>query len=130
MANNAVLVTEARPLETTEYTLEVTDVNGCVASDKMTMEVIQDYKLLISNVITPNGDGDNDTWQIFNASSFDVVHILVLDQWGREVYQADNYTKAWDGNVNLDNLAEGTYIYLITFDESDRVYKGAVNILR
>lgn len=130
VANNSVLVTEARPLETTEYTLEITDVNGCLNSDKMIMEVIQEYKLLISNVITPNGDGDNDTWQIFNASSFDVVHIMVLDQWGREVYQADNYSKAWDGNVNLDNLAEGTYIYLITFDESDRVYKGAVNILR
>lgn len=130
VADNGALVTDARPLETTAFTLTVTDQFGCENSDELTVEVINDYKLLISNVLTPNGDGKNDTWKILNADAFEVLHIEVYDRWGSQVYTADNYTDAWDGNVNLDALPEGTYFYLITFDESDQVYKGAVSILR
>lgn len=130
VADNGALVTDARPLESTTYTLSVTDQFGCQNSDELTVEVINDYKLLISNVLTPNGDGRNDTWQILNADAFEVLHIRVYDRWGKTVYEADNYTNAWDGNVNLDALPEGTYFYLITFDETDEVYKGAVSILR
>ena len=99
-------------------------------SDNVIIDVIKDYKLLVSNVITPNGDGQNDTWKIFNAASFDDISIQIMDRWGKEVYAAKEYQTEWDGNVNLDNLAEGTYIYLITFTGSDQVYKGTVNILR
>lgn len=130
VANNGALVTDARPLETTNYTLTVTDQFGCMNSDALTVEVINDHKLLISNVLTPNGDGRNDSWQILNADAFEVLHIRVYDRWGQTVFKADNYTAAWDGNVNLDALPEGTYFYLITFDESEQVYKGAVSILR
>lgn len=130
VTDNASLITDVRPLETTTYTLTVTDQFGCVNTDDLTVEVINDFSLLIANVLTPNGDGKNDTWKILNSDAFEVLHIKVVDRWGKTVYQADNYTSAWDGNVNLDALPEGTYFYLITFDESDRVYKGAVSILR
>lgn len=130
VANNSNLVTDARPLENTTYTLTVTDQFGCSNSDEISIEVINDYKLLISNVLTPNGDGQNDTWKILNADAFEVLHVLVFDRWGKTVYEADQYTNAWDGNINLDALPEGSYFYVITFDESDEVYKGSVSILR
>lgn len=130
VANNGELVTDARPLETTTYTLTVTDQFGCENSDDLTIAVINDYKLLIANVVTPNGDGRNDTWKILNSDAFEVLHVKVFDRWGTTVYEADNYTQAWDGTINLDALPEGTYYYLITFDESDQIYKGAVSILR
>ena len=94
------------------------------------VEVINDFKLLIANVITPNGDGKNDTWKILNSDAFEVLHVKVFDRWGKTVFETDQYTSGWDGNIDLDALPEGSYFYLITFDETDRVYKGAVSILR
>ena len=130
VSDNGSLITDARPLETTTYTLTVADQFGCENTDELVVSVDNDFKLLISNVLTPNGDGRNDTWRIENSDAFDVLHIKVYDRWGKPVYEADNYSQAWDGNVNLDALPEGTYFYLITFDDSDRVYKGSVSILR
>jgi gliding motility-associated-like protein len=128
--NVTELYTEARPLEETRYSLTVTDQFGCINSDSVNIAVIDDYKLLVTNVITPNGDGKNDTWKIYNAASFEVVHINVFDRWGAPVFNVTNYQTEWDGNVNLDNLPEGTYHYIITFDETDKNYKGSVSILR
>lgn len=130
VADVSSLSTEARPLENTTYTLTVTDQYGCENSDDMDIEVLEDYKLLVTNTVTPNGDGVNDTWKIYNASSFDVIHINVFDRWGGEVFQADKYIEEWDGNVELDNLPEGTYHYVIFFDQTDKHYKGSVTILR
>ncbi len=128
--DNTSLITEARPLESTLFSLQVTDEFGCISTDEVYITVDMDYKLLVTNVVTPNGDGKNDTWKVFNASSFDIIHIRIYDIWGMEVFKQDNYQTEWDGVVNLDRLIEGTYYYTITFDESDRVYKGAVNILK
>jgi gliding motility-associated-like protein len=130
VVNNNKLVTEARPLENTIFNLEVTDEHGCISSDDVYITVIKDYKLLVSNVVTPNGDGKNDTWKIYNASSFDDIHIKIYNTWGQEVYSADLYKEEWDGVLNLDQLTEGVYYYTITFDGSDRIYKGAVTILK
>lgn len=130
VADNGALVTEARPLENTTFTLTVTDQFGCSNFDEVAIEVINDYKLLIANVLTPNSDGQNDTWKILNADAFAVLHITVVDRWGKTVFETDQYTSGWDGTINLDALPEGSYFYLITFDESDTVYKGAVSILR
>ena len=130
VVDNTSLSTEARPLEDTTYTLQVTDEFGCIAFDDVFIEVDKDYKLLVTNVLTPNGDGKNDTWKIFNASSFDDIHVRIYDKWGLEVYSEDSYEAEWDGVLNLDLLNDGTYYYTINFDGSDRIYKGAITILR
>lgn len=124
------LVTEARPLENTVFTLTVTDQFGCMNSDMVTLNVLNDYKLLVTNTVTPNGDGANDTWIIENASSFNVVHVQIYDRWGVEVFKQDNYQTEFNGSMDLDILPDGTYHYIITFDESDRVYKGSLTVLR
>ncbi len=130
VVDNTSLITEARPLENTLFTLLVTDQYGCMFSDEVFITVEQDYKVQATNVVTPNGDGKNDTWKIVNANSFDIIHIRIYDIWGLEVYSVDNYQTEWEGVLNLDRLIGGTYYYTISFDESDKTYKGAVTILR
>ena len=128
--DNTSLVTEARPLENTTYKLTVTDINGCIASDDVFIKVDNDYKLLVTNVVTPNGDGKNDTWKVYNASSFTNIHVKIYDQWGLEIFSVNHYDDEWDGVLELDRLIEGTYYYTITFDESDKIYKGPITILK
>lgn len=128
--DNTVLNPNVRPLETTVYQIKVVDVNGCKNVDEVEVEVIEDYRIFISNIVTPDGNGKNDTWKIFNADVFDVIHIAVYNKWGIEVFSANDYKEEWNGAYRFDALPDGTYYYTVSFDDSDKVYKGAVTVLR
>ena len=120
----------ATPLETTTYTVAVTDASGCTATDEVTITVIDDYRAYVSNVLTPNGNGINDTWHIQNIENLGDCTVRVFDRWGKEVYSQVGYQNDWSGYSGTDILPDGTYYYLVTFKGSDKVYQGALNILR
>ncbi|WDF67709.1 gliding motility-associated C-terminal domain-containing protein [Sphingobacterium oryzagri] len=65
--------------------------------------------LFIPNVITPNGDGLNDRLVILGTDTFDRIAITVINRWGNEVYQNDNYKGEWDGR----GLNDGTYFIFV-----------------
>jgi gliding motility-associated-like protein len=120
----------ARPSATTTYTVTVTSAAGCTSTDQVTVTVQEDYKLIASNVLTPDGNGVNDTWQIFNIETYGTCNVRVVDRWGKQVYRQDNYQNDWQGVSGRDVLPDGTYYYIITFRDSREVYKGALTILR
>jgi gliding motility-associated-like protein len=120
----------AKPLVTTTYTLLVTDTNGCQDTDDVTVFVNEDYLVQATNTLTPNGDGKNDFWYIINIETYPDVEVLIFDRWGTEVYTSKAYNNDWGGTYKDNKLPEGTYYYVIRFEGSDRLYKGAVNILR
>lgn len=47
----------------------------------------------IPNVITPNGDGLNDTWVI----PFENAKVLIYNRAGATVFQSDNYQQDFSG---------------------------------
>ena len=128
--NNSVSNPDANPLETTTYYLEVTDINGCKNIDSMVVNVIEDFKLFIYNVITPDGNGLNDTWKITNIETFKGADVFVYDRWGGEVLSVKGYQNDWEGVSGTDQLPDGTYYYVIKFTDSDKVYKGSLTVLR
>ena len=100
-------------LESTEFVVEVTDVNGCVGTDTVLVEVLPD--VIITSGFTPNGDGINDKWIIDNINLFpnNVVH--VFNRWGQSVFEQKSYNSgnAWDGTYEGKKLPVGTYYYTI-----------------
>ena len=73
----------------------------------------------VSQAITPNGDGFNDTWIIYNIENHPNHVIRVYNRWGDEVMYAKNYQNDWDGkHVNKSNaLPSGSsYYYQIDLD--------------
>uniref|UniRef100_UPI001BDABABE DUF7507 domain-containing protein n=1 Tax=Pedobacter sp. B4-66 TaxID=2817280 RepID=UPI001BDABABE len=82
----------------------------------------------IPNVITPNGDGKNDSFVIVGLENFKNVEVTIFNRWGNEVYRNKNYQNTWTG----DGLNEGTYYYLIRMSNNGKqeVYKGWVLIKR
>jgi gliding motility-associated-like protein len=128
--NNSVSNPDATPLETTTYYLEVTDIHGCKNVDSMVVNVIEDFKLFIYNVITPDGNGLNDTWKITNIETFEGADVYVYDRWGGEVLSIKGYQNDWEGVSGADQLPDGTYYYVIKSIESDKVYKGSLTVLR
>ena len=128
--NPAVANPVASPDATTTYTVTVTDANGCTSTDSVTVSVTSDYYIKIPNLITPNGDGHNDTWIIGMIEKYPGTEVIVVNIEGKEVFHSTDYQNEWGGtNMSGKPLPDGTYYYFIQFKDSEIYYKGAVTIL-
>ena len=121
-------------------TVLITDANGC--------EVFQDYTIevcptnlscdQVRNVITPNGDGVNDQFEIGclmgGNPAFVPNELGVYDRWGREVFGTTNYDNTWEGtDASGALLAEGGYMWVLKVDtpgQPRQVYRGTLTLLR
>ena len=96
----------------------------------MIIVVNHDFDLIITNLLTPNGDGKNDTWKIENIENYPNTEVIVVNREGQFVFEDTNYSNNWDGKYEGKYLPDATYYYIVKFAGSDKVYKGAVTILR
>ena len=81
------------------------------------------------NIITPNGDGQNDTWQIDNLSG--TYKIRVFTKTGQLVFESEDYNiDTWDGTKDGQELPEGVYYYAISFEEVNDVKTGYVTLIK
>ncbi len=77
-------------------------------------ELVYLYSIVVPNVLTPNGDGSNDTWTIANLDKMDQFEIVIADRFGKNVFtSADKNKLVWDGKHNGKPLATGTYWYVV-----------------
>jgi gliding motility-associated-like protein len=116
----------ATPSQTTTYTVTVTHSSGAVYTQNITVVVNDDYNVTPQNILTPNGDGQNDTWVIENLSSYPVNKVSIFDAAGRMIYVKNGYTNDWSGS----NLIDGTYYYIIEFGTGVTPKRGFITIIR
>ena len=77
--------------------------------------------------ISPNNDGENDTWVIENITNFPKAKIEVFDRNGVAVYNATNYQNNWAGNRNGSGelVPVGSYYFSINiFGDGSLFIKG------
>jgi len=110
------------PLMTTDYTLTVTD--GCDNEVDATSTVYVQCPVSPPNVFTPNGDGENDVFQLESLDHYEGNAIVIYNRWGRIVYENDNYQNDWDGThyKSGTNVAEGVYYYVVTVNSEKYEY--------
>lgn len=84
-------------------------------------------RFMVPNLITPNGDGLNDTWRLEFLSEYPDHRIMVFDRNGNVVFEADNYQNDWDGTgynkggyVGHVNLVNGVYTYIIELGDTNK----------
>ncbi len=122
-----------KPPATTNYTLTVTDANGCIGSDDVLVTVIP-YCIKVMSAFTPNGDGINDRWLVTNgASCSQQIIVKVFNRYGELVYSNENYNNDWDGKYKGKPVPDGTYYYSIQYrliNGNTIPVKGDVTILR
>jgi gliding motility-associated-like protein len=83
----------------------------------------------IPNVFTPNGDGNNETFDITNIEFWNNT-VKIYNRWGQVVYEAKNYRSQWKGKDTSGNdLSDGTYYYEVVLS-NDKAYTGHVTLLR
>ncbi|RZK63086.1 MAG: T9SS type B sorting domain-containing protein [Hymenobacter sp.] len=128
--NNNQLRPLVAPTVTTTYTLSAGS-GGCASSDQVTVTVRQPIR--IPNAISPNGDGNDDTWQIDNIEQFPDNTVNVFNRWGNKIFSATNYSRAneWRGDINGQPAPIGTYYYVVvTKGPLGRSYAGYIVIVR
>jgi gliding motility-associated-like protein len=108
------------PSATTVYS--VIGYDACY-SDTLSINVeVIPITFFIPNLITPNGDSNNDNFEISNYGHwFDVV---IYNRWGDLVYQKNSYRNEW-GEVGVK---DGVYYYDITDTRDGKTYKGWVEV--
>ncbi|WP_340075783.1 reprolysin-like metallopeptidase [Leptobacterium sp. I13] len=74
-----------------------------------------DEDILVSEALTPNGDGINDTWNIINIEDHPNAIVTVYNRYGNEVFKAKGYFNNWDGfyKNRSERLPAGSYYYQI-----------------
>ena len=118
------------PKETSQFQVIGIDANGCEFEDSITITVNRDYLVTPTNLITPDGNDQNDAWIIRNIENYGDCHVQVFNRWGDLVFEDDAYQNDWKGTRGNDILPDGTYFYLLTFSGNSTVYKGAISIMR
>ncbi len=124
--SNSIYNPIVTPLITTTYILTSTDFNECVYSDTLTVTVNDGGDLKIATLITPNGDGFNDTWIIEPVIL--QSEVFVFNSSGREMFSSPSYDSTWNASYAGATLPDGTYYYVVKFE--GKVYKGALTVLK
>ncbi len=134
--NSTIYNPVAYPEATTEYTVTVTDDNGCTAYESITVIVDCD-SISIPNGFSPDGDGTNDTWVIAGLEKFPDNEVQVFNRWGNIVYEKNNYDNSWNGasnkgslNVIGHELPSGTYYYILNVKDGKKPRAGFVVLNR
>jgi gliding motility-associated-like protein len=123
-----ILNPTASPRESTLYTLIVTSKDGCTISDKVNVEVATKPK--IPNTFTPNGDGNNDTWNIKYLDSYVNARMTIYNRFGNAVFTSTGYDVPWDGRFNGKEVPVGVYYYIIDTKVEDKKFTGSVTVIR
>lgn len=88
-----------------------------------------DCELVFPNFISPNKDGYNDLFVIEGIERYEYSKLLIFNRWGKKIYESgDKYLNNWGD----ENLADGTYYYVITLKNGDnsKNYNGTISLLK
>lgn len=116
------------------YDVNVTDAGGCEVEETFEVACYPLIPINPSQLLTPNGDGFNDTWMIEYLWMYPDHNVKVFNRWGTQVYEAEPYSNNWAGTWDpalgsAKLLPAGTYYYLIdTRKKSQKPFRGFIEL--
>jgi gliding motility-associated-like protein len=114
--------------ETGKFRLEV-DNHGCsFVSHVMSTSRILGDSIFIPNVITPNGDGFNDRFDVY-TEGIDHYSLRIFDRYGSEAFRSDGKTPDWQGDGT-----SGVYFWFLSYHAQCKnrqlEFRGTLHVLR
>jgi gliding motility-associated-like protein len=125
------------PIGATEVTYTATDKSGNTTTCGFTVKIEKEETPLdITQLVTPDGNGSNDTWFIGNIEKYPTNKVIVVDRWGSVIYSTtgyDNAKNAWNGeSMKGGPVPTGTYFYTLSIHSGTTVTekKGFIEVVR
>ena len=111
-------------LDTTYYSITIQPVVPPVPIVPLSVE--------IPNFFTPNGDNDNQLYQLLleGDSTFTAV---ILNRWGEQVKELNEQNPSWDGTFRDKNCPEGVYFIIykvIGINQTTKEGHGFLHLIR
>lgn len=118
-------------------TYEVTFSNGSICRSARVV-VTDDCrpKVYAPNAFSPNGNGQNEEFFVFQNPYVTDFTIFIYNRWGELVYQSNSIDFRWNGNFNGTPLPVGTYAYVMRYksnlDATNEVFeqRGGVTLVK
>ncbi|MEO0877697.1 MAG: gliding motility-associated C-terminal domain-containing protein, partial [Bacteroidota bacterium] len=101
------------------------------------ISVAQSDNPFVPNVVTPNGDGDNDDL-VFDVITFSDPEeipdneLIIFNRWGDIIFEAKPYNNDWNGlNQEGQPIPEATYYYVLRLNISrGEIIRGDITVIR
>lgn len=102
----------------------VISLGGCTGTDSVDVSLYAVGNCVISEGISPNGDGYNDSLDLtFLNDRTGINKLQIFNRLGTLVFEQNNYINEWYGQTKDGNdLPTGTYFYVIDLAGDDAVY--------
>ncbi|MFN2380793.1 MAG: gliding motility-associated C-terminal domain-containing protein [Bacteroidales bacterium] len=115
-----------------DYTVTVTDVNGCREQAVIPVGFTGTNCLVVYEVITPGVvDGRNDELIIRNIELYPNAEIRIFTRWGKLVFQTKNPGEnRWDGTYKGNPLPVDSYHYILDTGDGRKPVTGTITIVR
>ncbi|MCH7402788.1 gliding motility-associated C-terminal domain-containing protein [Belliella kenyensis] len=86
-------------------------------------------EFFIPNVITPNGDRTNQTFEIKGLGRFASNELVIFNRYGDHVFESKDYQNNW----SAEGLPAGTYFYVMTVVEDngqEKKFQGWIQVIK
>ncbi len=129
----------AYPKKTTNYTVNVTDSNGCVAKATFTLTVVcNENNYFVPNTFSPNGDGNNDVFFPRGNNINRIQSMRIFSRWGEMIFEKKNFSAnsaadGWNGTYKGKAAPADAYVYIVEFiceNGSIIPFRGNVTLIR
>ncbi|WP_339633991.1 gliding motility-associated C-terminal domain-containing protein [Bizionia echini] len=117
------------------YKVVINQTTGCIVSEELLFEIEAPEDLFpevakIPNMISPNGDGINDTWIIPNDYvSGTNTEVIIMDAYGKVSLKTTDYQNNWPENEINFNSVNPVFYYVITTTDN-KTKKGSITIIK
>jgi hypothetical protein len=118
-----------------KYKLIITQNSGCIIAKEFPFEVSfrTNFNVpQVSNIVSPNGDGINDSWIIPDEYLAGTnTQVMILSASGEIVFQTDNYDNymGWPQNAIEFKNYNPVYYYIIT-PNGQSAKKGSITLVK
>jgi len=124
-----------RPLQTTTYTLVVSDTNRCYITETFDVyiDVTEEYRIGVPEAFTPNGDGINDVIYVNGWGIQNLIEFRIYNRRGNEVFYSDDISQGWNGYYKGKLQSIDSYAYVIKaemWNDQVVVKNGTFSLLR
>ncbi|NIG53236.1 gliding motility-associated C-terminal domain-containing protein [Chitinophaga sp. Cy-1792] len=117
----------------TTYYLQVSNAQGCVGYDSVSVKFMAGPDIYVPNAFSPNGDGVNDRFRFIPVGMVTYKYFRIYNRWGQELYASTDFKTGWDGNVGGQPAPVDTYIWILDATDVDGKniqQKGTVTLIR